>query len=362
MENKSCIQVIFEGQDLPYFADGGAYIRVGTENKQVTASELKRMIMKNSGVYWDDQNSEKQIKDIDVKTLKYFISKAYKAKRISFKFTSTEETLRKLKLIKDNKIMNAVEVLFCNENKQMLQAAVFAGEDKVTFLDIKDFRGNIFDLLEKAESYIKEKINWRVEIKKIERDEIPEIPLEAIREALVNSFCHRDYFRPENNKIAIFKDRIEIYNPGSFPENKTPEDFIKKEEESILRNPTLAHNLYLSKDIEKWGSGLRRIYEECKLHKVKVEFLRLSDGFKVIFYRRKTPQVTLQVTPQVDLTELEKKVLDEIKENPKISRKEIANKLNISEDTIKEYLDKLKDKKVIKRIGKTSAGHWKVLK
>ncbi len=362
IDDESCVQVLFEGKETPYFADGRAYIRVGTENKQVSPSELKKIIRQNNGVYWDDQYSENELKEINAKTLKQFMSKAKKAGRINFKFTNVEETLKKLHLYKGDKLLNAAEVLFCNQNNLELQAAVFAGKDKVTFLDIQLFKGNIFDLLAKGESYLKEHMNWRADLSGSKRKEIPEVSLRALSEALVNSFCHRDYFRREGNKIAVFKDRIEIYNPGAFPKNKSPEDFIKKEEESILRNPTIAHNLYLSEDIEKWGSGLKRIYEECVNSGVKVEFLELSDGFKVVFYRKEqTPQVTPQVTPQAELTELEQTILNLVKNNPRASRNELAATLKISEDTVKEYLTKLKKKKVIRRVGKTSAGYWEIL-
>ncbi|MBU3912482.1 MAG: winged helix-turn-helix transcriptional regulator [Nanoarchaeota archaeon] len=77
------------------------------------------------------------------------------------------------------------------------------------------------------------------------------------------------------------------------------------------------------------------------------------------FYR--TERATPQATPQAELTELENKIVDEIKKNIKISRKELADILNISSDTIKEYLGKLKLKKIIKRIGETSAGYWQII-
>jgi ATP-dependent DNA helicase RecG len=112
-------------------------------------------------------------------------------------------------------------------------------------------QGTIFDLLEKSEKYISEHIDWRVKFGRIEREEIPEIPMKAVREALVNSFCHRDYTIPKGNEIAVFKDRVEIFNPGAFPEGLTPDDFIQGKERSILRNPLIAETLYKSKEIEK---------------------------------------------------------------------------------------------------------------
>lgn len=119
----------------------------------------------------------------------------------------------------------------------------------------------------------------------MERIEIPEIPLEAIREAIINSLIHRDFKNPKSNEVAIYKDRVEIFNPGEFPEGYKPEDFIKGES-SIPRNPLIANTLYLSKDIEKWGSGFRRITEVCAKADVKVKFEIRKNGFMVIFTER----------------------------------------------------------------------------
>ena len=114
----------------------------------------------------------------------------------------------------------------------------------------------------------------------------PKSAIDAIREALVNSFCHRNYRIPQNNEVAIFKNRIEIYNPGTFPTGFTPQDFIEGSEHSIKRNPQLAQILYYSKDVETFGTGLQRISRACDDVGVKVEFKMSKIGFTVIFYRR----------------------------------------------------------------------------
>jgi ATP-dependent DNA helicase RecG len=195
--------------------------------------------------------------------------------------------MKRLGLLSGRKLTKAAEVLFCDPFMLEFQAAVFAGTDKITFLDIRSFKGNIFSLREQAENYIKEHIKWRAEIKSGPRKEIPEIPVEAIREAVGNSLCHRDYANPKGNEVAIFKDRIEIYNPGQFPDELDPEDFIKGKGHSILRNPLIAEVMFRSEDIEKWASGIKRIYSECEANRVKVEFNRLKTGFVVVFHRPK---------------------------------------------------------------------------
>jgi ATP-dependent DNA helicase RecG len=100
-----------------------------------------------------------------------------------------------------------------------------------------------------------------------------------------NSFCHKNYRTRQNSEVAIYSDRIEIYNPGTFPENINPEDFIKGTGESIHRNPLLARIMYYSKEIEDFGTGLKRIAEACRNAGIRYEFVRSNLGFKVVFYR-----------------------------------------------------------------------------
>ena len=229
------------------------------------------------------------MQDIDEELLRGFIEKGREAKRINFPYTNKEEILKKLSLInKNNELLNAGHILFAKEAKLEMQMAIFATETKLTFLDIDQVFGNIFELIEIGEGYIRKNIKWPVNFKSgsMERVEIPEIPVEAIREALINSIIHRDFKNPKSNEIAIYKDRIEIFNPGEFPEGYTPEDFIEGKEGSMPRNPLIANTLYLSKDIEKWGSGFKRIYEECQKENVKVEFEIKKNGFSVVFYRK----------------------------------------------------------------------------
>jgi ATP-dependent DNA helicase RecG len=78
---------------------------------------------------------------------------------------------------------------------------------------------------------------------------------------------------------------VEIYNPGTFPEGLTPQDFIKNTERSVKRNPLLAQLMYYVKDIESFGTGLKRITDACEEANVKVEFQMLKKGFAVVFYR-----------------------------------------------------------------------------
>lgn len=351
LEGKSGVKVVFAGGNKPYFAFGRAYIRVGDEDRQLSQPELKRMIVEQSTRQWEKEISAKTVRDANVRVVKDFVKKANSAKRISFAFTSTRTVLDKLHLLYDGKLLNAGEVLFCNENSLEVQAAVFAGTDKLTFLDIQSFKGNLFYLLEKSENYLKEHMNWRALLEPEGRTEIPEVPLRAITEALVNSLCHRDYTNPKGNEIAIFKDRIEIYNPGSFPEGYTPQQFIRGEERSILRNPLLANILYLRDDIEKWGSGIRRIAQACREAGVRMEFKVIKSGFVTVFYRteKKFPEHQHRTEPV--LTGRQKRIIAYLRKENMITTGTCAVQLKVSNDTALRELSRLESLRLIIRKG-----------
>jgi len=374
IEDKSCIHIEFSGKSNElYYAFGRPYIRVSDEDKKLSPQEIETRIRSKikSEVVWDKEISDTGIKQINNTVVRDFFERALQAGRITYKVSAADVGIKKLGLVKNEKLTNAGKVLFGKNTDIEFQMAIFAGTEKLTFLDIGQIKGNIFFLLDETEKYIRNHINWRVQFGKMEREEIPEIPIAALREALVNSLCHRDYTVSESNKVAIFRDRIEIYNPGNFPDGITPEDYIKKNEASILRNPSIADVLYKSKDIEKWASGLKRIFNECLENKIKVEFKCMKTGFATVFYRPEINDETIKnyqkktsekITPELhsNCTRIALEIFDLLKENKYITIKEISKKINAAERTIKYNIKELKEKKLIKRVGPDKGGYWEL--
>jgi len=367
LDSKDCIHVKAEGEDKPYYAYGHVYMRVGDEDRQLSTREIEQLIIQKSEGknYWDIQPSVLKADKVDETELADFVKRGKKAGRLEFNYVSKNTTLNKLGLIDNNILLRAGEVLFCTDNPLEVQMAIFAGNDKTTFLDIKQLKGNLFHILRESELYLKSNIRWKVEFGKLEREEIPEIPIKALREALVNSVCHRDYRNPKGNEVAIFKDRIEIYNPGKFPDGLIPDDYIRGEERSVLRNPLIANMLYFSKDIEKWGSGLKRIVEECNLYGVNTEFKPLKTGFLVIFHRKNKLDKGLgdRLGEKLGkkLGENEKKIILLLSKNPYLSMAMIAKEIGISITAVENNIKKLKEKNLLKHIGPAKGGHWEVM-
>lgn len=371
IDGKHCIHIVFNGDEAPYLAYGRAYIRVADEDKVMTSAGLENFYLKkNAGRdIWDGELSGKTVDDIDEAALKDYIDRANRAGRIGFTYTTKEDVLSKLEMVEDGKLKNAAYALFVGSNRIEVQMAIFAGTERLTFNDIQREHGNVTDLIRIAERYVKSNIRWRVEFDgSIERKEVPEIPVDAVREAIINSYCHRDFKSSQNNEVVIYKNRVTIYNPGTFPEGLKPEDFIEGDEPSVKRNPQLAQLMYYSKDIESFGTGLKRISAACKESGVKLEFRIMKRGFAVVFYRPdedfnptdKPSNVVLNVVMNVVLSEAEKAALACIIENRAMTAEQIAMRLSKSERTAQRYLDSLQKKNVIRRVGSRKDGYWEI--
>jgi ATP-dependent DNA helicase RecG len=383
LNSKDCVKVEFEGAEPPYKARGKYYKRVSDESLEMSTAELRRYFKRLEETHspWDTMPAGIGYDEIDEGAVRTFVEKANDEERISWGFNGVENAMRKLKLVVDGKLVNAAKVLFGKEPGLSLKMAVFATDVKVTFNDIRIEEGNVSELVDAAETYIKNTIHWRVEFTgKRKRDEIPEIPVEAIREALNNSYCHRLFPSTQNNEVLIFKNRIEIYNPGTFPEGLTPKAFIDEKEPPVHRNPLLASTMYLTKDAETFGTGLKRIHDYCSQAGVKYEFKLRKYGFAVIFYRPKEatedklnirtnsgqslPETYTEETFGKDfgkasgLTAAQKEILRLIATSPVITIPMIAEQLGKSSRAIEYQISKLKQARVLEREGGRKEGHW----
>jgi ATP-dependent DNA helicase RecG len=350
--DKACIKVTFKGDNVPYFAYGRAYTRVGDEDRALSPLEIREYFTKQitGDTPWDSMLSDKTTADIHEPALVRFIEKANANGRMDYVYTSIEDFLIKLDLMRDNRLTNTAKIMFCKNSGLEYQMAIFASNERLTFNDIKRKRGTIAELVDASEKYIRNNIKWRVEFDgSLGRKEIPEIPMEAVREALINSFCHRDYEVFQNNEISIYKNRIEIYNPGTFPQGLTPQDFIEGSERSIKRNPQIAEMLYYSKDVETFGTGLRRIANACKNAGVKVNFHVLKAGFTVIFYRDETNEEAICADKELAgagkvpiHTDIDT-IIAFLRENEKITNKQARELLKRSATQVKGIFKKLCD-------------------
>ena len=362
LDGKTVIRVDFRGTEKPYSAFGRYYKRIFDRTEEMTPGELKQMMAATDySSYWENNLTSFGLEALDNEALKSFYKKAVSCGRLD-EMPEYDEValLTGLGLYENGKMTNAGYYLFSNKKPVVLKLAVYVSDERLNFSDIARWEDNIFNLIGKAFAYIKEHINWSVKIHdSTSRVEMPEIPIEAIREIVVNSFAHADYRGFSENEISITPTKIEIYNPGEFPENFTPETFVKQKMKSMPRNKMILNTLYKSKDVEIFGSGFRKVYAFCNKEGIKTEFDSGNGGFSFVFYRDNNKKnVTKNVT--IKKVKTEDLVYMTLKDNPTQTREAIAKKLNKTVRTIQRALDKLSDSGRINRIGSPKKGYWEV--
>lgn len=164
---------------------------------------------------------------------------------------------------------------------------VLAGNDRVNILDLQQEDAPVLELIDKAEYYVNSNIRRRIVIDgSPTREEIPEIPREAIREAVINAFCHKEHQGDSRVMIDIFTDTVQITNPGLFPAGTTPDDYLMGVARAPQnRNPRIADALFRGGYIEAFGSGLRRIKQACDEAGVSFEYFQEGNATRVAFHR-----------------------------------------------------------------------------
>lgn len=205
-----------------------------------------------------------------------------------------DDTLAKWNLLKNGNPTNGAVMLFSNNIEEYpqfrLRMARFLGTDKNEFIDNQRAEGNFFDLLDAGMAFFFKHLNLsgKVTNHSLQREERLEVPYHALREALINSLCHRQWEKHNlTGSIAIYDDRIEIANPGIFPPQISPES-IKEPHESYPYNLKIAEALYKSTYLESWGSGAKRIMDACREQGVEEPTWRWDGGFVIVTFKRPT--------------------------------------------------------------------------
>ena len=365
IEGRHCIKVEFEGKEIHYFAFGRVHIRTGSENRQISAKELENIILhKNKEkMRWDNQICEKaSLKDIDENKVKEYLKKS------ELEFSSLKDSLERLEVLSDSKILNAGVLLFGKNPRAFFQSAklrcaIFARKDTATILDRKEFEGDVLFLIEKAEEYILQNIHIGMKVEGLYRIDVPEITKEALREAIINAFCHRDYREYESVEIAIFKDRVEIRNPGGVFGSTTLEHIIKGQAPNKRRNPLIADLFKRIHFGERWGRGIKLILSK----EPKTQFKDIADVFVTIFKRKVQEEKVINVSGQINeglsegLSEGLKLTLNAIVDHPNIKAKEISELTKRPIKTIERYVKQLISLGKIERKGSRKTGGYFVI-
>ena len=262
-KKKIILVKVKESTDKLILAVGRPYKRVGSSTTKMSKEEYERLILEKhrDKLQFDKQPCEEaSLKDIDNKKIKWYLEQREKARNISKKIKiPIEKLLQNIKALQGNKPTNA-GILFLSKYPQKfipnarLRVVRFKGTKVIhPTLDTANCEGTIWEMLDIAEDFIRKNIRLlgtRTE-KSFRREDKFEYPLKALREAIINALIHRNYFETGDVRVFIFDNRIEVINPGSFPEGVSPKNPRHKPVNEILCQLT-----YDIGFIEKYGSGI----------------------------------------------------------------------------------------------------------
>lgn len=363
---------IFKGEETPYYysADGDleAYVRVGNESVKATPTELKRLVLRGKNTSYDSQNSTYKIEDF-----------AYSQLRARYKkWTGNsfdEKDLVSFGIVNEDGYLTNAGALLVDDSPirwSRLFCTRWNGLNKsggtVDALDDAEYTGSVISLIENGEAFIKRNAKKMWKKTPNSRIEMPEYVERSYHEALVNALAHRDYLvNGSEVHIDIYDDRMEIYSPGGMPDGSLIQERDPLSVPSTRRNPVLADVFNRLGYMERKGSGFEKIisgyefqvnYSEEK----KPSFCSDRYQFTVIMPNLNYGVETIDISDVNSDVNLWSQIKEAINENPKVTQRELVDKLGVSFRQIQQNMAEMVSAGEISRIGSNRSGHWEVLK
>ena len=333
------------------------YKRIKNSNHIMSLDEISNEHIKTINASWDYYIDDRHdFKDISQENIEKFIKKI--ESNLNKTFDDDPMTiLRKYELIKDDKLTFGAYLLFTSNNSALTAFQIGRFKDDITIIDNIDINTNLLDQIEIAIDFIKKHLMTEFIITgNPQRTVKYDYPLEAIREIVINMIVHRDYRDSGNSIIKIFDDRIEFFNPGKLYDDITIEKLQSGNYSSRARNRAIARAFKETGIIERYGSGISRIKNECKAHGViKPKFEEFVHGFRVIVYKEKTDEGVNE-----GVNEGVKSLYKLIKNKPNNRSTFFAKELNTSVKNIERWIKQLKEENKIEFIGSPKTGGYKI--
>ncbi len=355
-EGKTLVVIsVAESHIRPVLYRGRPYKRVGSTNWEMSVEEITRLVLQGRGVTWDElPEIRASIDDLDPEKIKRFIELANRIGRRPI--PEEEEPLKvlvKLGLIQEGKPTRAAILLFGDRPQRFYPQAILKMgrfKSETLIVDDKEIEGTLFEHVEGAMLYFRDRLQTRFEFTgEPQRKVIWEFPLDALREAVINAVCHRDYLSSSLSQVRVYDDKVVVWNPGKLPEPLDPEK-LKSVHESIPRNRRIAEMFFYAGYIERWGGGTLKILEECRRSELpEPDFIDDGYSFRIIFRK---DILTTEYLRNLGLNERQIKALMYVKEKGGITNKEYQGLNAVSNKTAYLELSDIVEKGVLILEGK----------
>ncbi len=338
-----------------YMFDGAIYVRIGSTTKKLEGQNHLDFLRNRQILSFDETyENDAKIEDLNLDKINEYLE--LRDQKDFLKNHTVEDFLISKKLASKNgklKIKNSAVLLFAKNPQDFypqseIKFVRFNGREPVDISSHHIIQKDLFSSIEECMRLVKQSISKMIVMTgEAKRREIYEYPLEVIREAIVNAIAHRDYFSKDSIQIYLFKDRIEITNPGSLPQGLPKELFGTI---SVQRNPITYRFLRDLGYVEGLGTGIPRMKNYMRKAGLRdPDFIFTESFFRIVLYNKKGRKEPIR--GYEDLNENQKKALDYIKRNKAIKSKTYEEINNVSHATAVNQINEMIDFGFIDKVG-----------
>jgi len=344
------------------------------------------------------------ISQLDETKIRTFVERAWKKRKIQLPIDKgIEAVLSAIHVLTDDgRLTNAALLLFAKDPQgyfrpSEVKCAQFYGiKVEKPIKNYQVYNGDVFELVDQAVGFVMSRVDARVGTrdKQIDVDIEYELPESAVTEAIVNAVAHRDYTSNQSVQVMLFRDRLEIWNPGHLPYGLTPAK-LRELHSSDPVNPVLAYPMFLTGHIDHLGTGTTDIIEACVAQGLKAPEFIQTEEFRTIIWRKSSIEIDsvnadddkvekdselVAIVDSVNTTKIDSvnaRTSDSVKSaskvvrvknriiikkilmaNPYVTIRELAKMVGITERNINTHIQKLKEKDGLRRVGSDKCGHW----
>jgi len=330
---------IQSGTERPYYIVGkgirpeGVYIRHGAASVPATVTAIRKMIRETDGDSYEKLRSLEQVLTFDSANTEF-------AKR---KIQFGVSQMATLGLVNNDKIYTNLALLLSEQCVHTIKTAIFQDTTQQVFKDRQEFSGSLFKQINDVYNYLDLNNKTTATFDKLLRIDNRDYPETALREALLNAVVHREYSTSGSILIKMFSDRVEFISPGGLVSGIEVEDIMSGY--SACRNSDLAEVFYRLQLIEAYGTGIMKIFEAYKTSLAQPKIEVTPNVFKMILPNlNSVPTVTAATTP-------EEIIIQYVKDNGSINRKQAESILTLSQTAAGKILRKMVEQEELTREG-----------
>ncbi|MCS6950281.1 MAG: transcriptional regulator, partial [bacterium] len=355
-----CIAVA-ESNLKPIRYKGRSWKRVGSTDQQASEEDETRWVLERIGQTWDAlPEPHARWDDLVPEQITLFRKRCNQQGRRLIPESEDDATvLRKLGLITSEGLLTRAAVLLFGREPQRFYPNAFVKigrfRSPTHIVDDREIRGGLFEQVEETMQYFRERLTTRYEIGgEPAREVVWEYPLDALREAVLNAVCHRDYLDSAHTQIRWYDDRIVIYNPGALQPPLTVERLFQ-EHISKPRNRLIAEAFYNIGWIERWGTGIQRMRSACLENEQPEPVITEEGGLWVVFHKDWLTEDYLQ---QLELNSRQIQAIFWLKTHERITNTQYQQLFSVGKRTASLDLSQLVQKGLVEQVGTTGKGTY----